>query len=64
MNNNGRHMSLYSYQNLQNMQHQEWALMLPRDFGWYVIVGSSVVTNIPPGNEGDVRSGRGGAMWG
>lgn len=64
MNNNGRHMSLYSYQNLQNMQHQEGALMLPRDFGWYVIVGSSVVTNIPPGNEGDVESGRGGAMWG
>ena len=57
-------MSLYIYQNLQSMQHQEWTLMLPRDFGWYVSVGSSVITNIPPGNGGDVESGRGGDMWG
>ena len=38
--------------------------MLPRDFGWYVSVGSSVVTNIPLGNGGDVESGRGAAVWG
>ena len=56
------HYTFVKTYRIYNTKSEPWILTM--DFGWYVSVGSSVVTNVPLEDGGDVESGGGGATWG